>query len=176
MNDEPLSLTALKQFLKQRTKEELINDIGELFTRFDAVKDFYQVQLGPAEDAQVIAKYKKIIKQEIFPSRGLPSLKYSVARKAVSDYKKVCRNPANIAELMIFYVEQGVKCTNEYGDIDEPFYNSMESMFAAAVKHIVKYDLKDQFEEPCRRIVEQTSHCGWGFHDTLSDIYNEAFP
>lgn len=175
MNKDNLTLTSLKQFLKQRTKEELIADIGELFTHFDSVKDYYRVQLGPVDDAQVIEKYKKIIRHEFFPTRGLGGLKLAVARKAITDYKKVCRNPANIAELMLFYVEQGVSFTNTYGDISESFYNSMESVYEAAVKHIVQHNLTDQFEESCREIVRDTSGIGWGFHDALSEIYNEAF-
>ena len=76
---------------------------------------------------------------------------------------------------MLFYVEQGVKFTNAYGDIDEPFYNSMESMYAKALELITKYDLKDVFYPRCRRIVDDTSGIGWGFHDTLGDLYDYAF-
>jgi hypothetical protein len=37
------SLTALKQYLENSSKEELINDISELFKRFDSAKDYYQI-------------------------------------------------------------------------------------------------------------------------------------
>jgi hypothetical protein len=76
---------------------------------------------------------------------------------------------------MLYYVEMGVQFTNTYGDIDEAFYNSMESMYQSAVKHIVKHEMEAQFEERCRRIVSETSDIGWGFHDQLSDIYEEHF-
>ncbi len=76
---------------------------------------------------------------------------------------------------MLFYVEQGVKFTNAYGDIDEPFYNSMEGMYGKAVEWIVKYEMQYVFEERCMRIVEDASGIGWGFYDTLSDIYSGAF-
>lgn len=77
---------------------------------------------------------------------------------------------------MLYYVEQGVDFTNEYGDIDEPFYNSMESMFDQALKLILETDLQDTFFSRCRAIVKKTSHIGWGFHDNLwasfSDVYD----
>jgi hypothetical protein len=37
---------------------------------------------------------------------------------------------------MLFYVEMGVRYTNQYGDINESFYTSMESMYENATKHI----------------------------------------
>jgi Family of unknown function (DUF6155) len=76
---------------------------------------------------------------------------------------------------MLFYVEQGVKFTNAYGDIDESFYNSMESMYEKAVEWIIKYEIQDVFKERCMRIVKDTSSVGWGFYDALSDIYSGAF-
>jgi hypothetical protein len=51
----------------------------------------------------------------------------------------------------------------------------MESMFKKAVEFIVTHKLQDVFEDRCRRIVSDTSGMGWGFHDQLSDIYNEHF-
>lgn len=59
--------------------------------------------------------------------------------------------------------------------IDETFYNSMESMYERAVKYVVRHGLQGQFEERCRRIVTDTTGMGWGFHDRLSDIYEEHF-
>jgi hypothetical protein len=76
---------------------------------------------------------------------------------------------------MLFYVEQGVRFTDAYGDIDEPFYISMETMYEKAVNDIIKHRLKDTFQKRCQRIVLDTSEMGWGFHDTLSEIYEDAF-
>lgn len=175
MSQSNLSVSALKKYLKDCPKEVLIDDISELFKRFPAVKDYYQVKLSPGDDSQVLDKYKKAIEKEFFPARGIGKASLSAARKAVTEYKKVCKTPIGLADLMLFYVEQGVKFTNAYGDIDERFYNSMESMYAKAVEHIVKTQLQDKFEDRCRKIVKDTSGIGWGFHDMLSEIYEEAF-
>jgi hypothetical protein len=45
-------------------------------------------------------------------------------KKAVSDFERVSKEPKNFADLMISYVEFGVDFTNDYGDIDEQFYNN----------------------------------------------------
>jgi len=165
----------LKQYLAARSKEQLIAEIGDMFSKIDSVKDYYQSKLNLGYSADVSEKYKSIIKHEFFPARGFGRAQLSVARKAVSDYKKVAGSKFGIADVMLYYVEMGVQFTNTYGDIDEAFYNSMESMYERAVKYIAQHGMRGQFEERCRRIVTDTADIGWGFHDGLSYIYEEHF-
>ena len=76
---------------------------------------------------------------------------------------------------MLFYVEQGVQFTESYGDIDEPFYYSMESIYAKAIQDMTKFNLKDTFRKRCHKLVQDTKGMGWGFHDMLKEIYEDAF-
>jgi len=170
-----VTLTALKQYLAGRSPNELRADIADLFTKLDAVKDYYTLRLnGPDED--VVASYKARIKNEFFPARGYGQARLSVARKAVNDYKRLAPSPASVADLMLYYVEMGVQFTNAYGDISEPFYSSMEKMYASAADYMAEHKLRAEFRDRCRRIVADTSGIGWGFHDMLSQIYDEYFP
>ena len=57
-----------------------------------------------------------------------------------------------------------VKFTDAYGDIDEPFYISMESMYEKALKEIIKYGLKDTFQKRCQKIVLDTSEIVSSLH------------
>ena len=98
-----ISLKNLKEYLKQRSNEELINEISGLFTKFEYVKDYYQAKLGQ-NDAQVLQKYKDIIEDEFFPTRGFGKARLSVARKAISDYQKMSPSSEGLADIMIFFV------------------------------------------------------------------------
>ncbi|HHP7231777.1 MAG TPA: hypothetical protein ACFCUY_13080 [Xenococcaceae cyanobacterium] len=51
----------------------------------------------------------------------------------------------------------------------------METTYEKAIKEIIKYRQKDTFQKRCHKIVSDTSDMGWGFHDTLSEIYEDAF-
>ena len=175
MTAQTITLTILKKYFKDCSKEDLEKDITEIFRKYPAIKEYYQTKILPQADAEIIAKYKKIIENEFFPTRGYGNAKLSVAKKAIADYKKICQFPENLIDMMLFYVEQGVKFTNAYGDINEAFYNSMESMFANTVELICKQDLKEVFQRRCQKIVGDTCDIGWGFYDTLSEIYNDAF-
>ncbi len=170
-----ITLRELKRHLGQRSQAELAADIVDLFTRLDPVKDYYHIRLDAGHDEELIAKYKAAIEREFFPTRGFGRVRLATARKAITDYKKVSASIAGLVDLMLFYVEMGVRFTNTYGDIDEPFYNSMESMYARAAKIIVEHQLRDQFEPRCRRIVADTTGIGWGFHDNLNIMYGDFF-
>lgn len=170
-----MKIKDLKQYLDTRSREQLIAEIGDMFSKIDSVRDYYQSKLNLGYSAEVAEKYKSIIKHEFFPARGLGRAQLSVARKAVSDYRKVSDSKFGVADVMLYYVEIGVQFTDTYGDIDEAFYNSMESMYERAVKYIVQHSMRGQFEKRCRTIVADTSEMGWGFHDGLSYIYEEHF-
>jgi Family of unknown function (DUF6155) len=169
------NLATVKTHLKSCSKEELIADITELFKRFQPVQEYYQVKIAPQETTNIDRKYKRIIEDEFFPARGYGRAKLAVAKKAISDYKKICTRSEEVADIMLFYVEQGVKYTNSYGDINESFYNSMEGMYEKAIEWIFKYKIQDIFQERCKKIMEDTSGIGWGFYDALCGIYEEAF-
>jgi hypothetical protein len=77
--------------------------------------------------------------------------------------------------LMPYYVEQGVDFTNRFGDINESFCSSVEGMYEQALKLIVQHDIQEQFERRYRQLVKVTAGIGWGFHDQLSELHEDAF-
>jgi len=168
-----MNVSELKKKLKSKTQKELIDDIATLFKSFDVVKEYYQVQLFD-NDESVLQKYKAIIEHEFFPisERKDPPARLSVAKKAITEYKKLTSSGINITDIMVFYVETGVRFTIEYGDIDEAFYISMESMYEKAIKFIDKNGLATIFNNRLLAIVNNTEGMGWGFHDGLADLYH----
>ena len=169
-----MATTNLKKFLKTLTKDELINHIVELDKKFKPVQEYYRLVVNN-DVSGAVEKAKKEIENEFYPVRGLPKMRLSVARKAVTDAKKLNLPPEAMADLMLFYVETGVEFTNDYGDINESFYSSMESMFLKALEFLEKENLLTQFENRAFKIIHNTVDTGWGFHDTLSDYYYQFY-
>ena len=64
---------------------------------------------------------KEAVLECFFPKRGF-KLRLKDARKVISDFKKLEPDPESLADVMLYYVECGVRFTNDFGDIDEPFY------------------------------------------------------
>jgi O-methyltransferase involved in polyketide biosynthesis len=148
-----VSLKLLRQYLRKKEQKELIDEIADLYKKFDSVKSYYQASVF--DDDQ--------------PCR------ISVAKRAIADYKKLSCSDANLADIMLFYVECGVSFTNEYGDIDERLYNSMASVYVNACQFIHKNNLESRFQPRALAIVTDTSNSGWGFHEYLRDSYDDFF-
>ena len=75
---------------------------------------------------------------------------------------------------MLYYVECGVEFTNLYGDIDERFYYSLESMFADFVRLLNSMENDSSYRRQSKRIravFEDTRNIGWGFSDEMARIY-----
>ena len=169
----------IKKQLANLEAKELLDIIGDLYKLNQANKVFLSSHLGPGNVEELAEPYRRAIKREFNPDRGYPRINVGAARKALNDFKKSSADPVAVADLMIFYVEQGVICTNNYGDIDERFYSSLESVYADAVallRQLGNNELIEQFRPRLKRIVSDTSGIGWGFHDELTDIYYNEYP
>ncbi|MBX0331291.1 hypothetical protein K2Z83_26940, partial [Oscillochloris sp. ZM17-4] len=170
------SVRELRQHLAAKSPPELIAEIITLYTRYEAVKEFYMAQLHGSYDQELLDRYKAIITNEFFTRSAMPGPgRIGVARRAVMDYKKLAASPERIAEIMVHYVEIGVAYTCQFGDISAPFYASMERMYAAAITHILEHDLEGQFQDRCKQIMRRTDGIGWGFNDTMMDIYYKTW-
>ena len=170
-----MKVTDLKKHLAQQSKEDLIKEIADLYRKNAFVKDYYETKYSSDSGASILEKHKEIIDHEFFPVNGFGKARLSVAKKAITEFKKLSSDAESIAELMVYYVETGVKFTECYGDINEAFYLSMESMYQRATKFIIDKGLEHPFQQRCQKIVDDTVNMGWGFHDELADIYYDQF-
>lgn len=170
-----MSIVKLKAHLAQKSQKELIKELVELYQKFSAVKDFYELQLNPLGQDDILGKHKKIILDEFLPRRGEAEARLSVARKSVMDFKKLAGINESLVDIAFYYVEVGVKYTNMYGDINEAFYNSMESMFLQALKWMKQLKLFLHFQQRADAICKATVNIGWGFHDELCESYYQFF-
>lgn len=177
MTKSNLSITEIKRNLKTYKQEELISIIADCYKLSDAVKKYFDVMFDSENSVnKLFEEAKDSILEEFFPVRGFGKLRLAQAKKAITEFNKLCNDKVKTIDLMLYYVELGVDFTNAYGDINESFYNSMVSMYMNVVKKITSEDGVGwylQFKERLEAIVTKTSGIGWGFHDDLSEIYYE---
>ena len=74
---------------------------------------------------------------------------------------------------MLVYIEQGCEYTLEFGDMWEQFYTTLEGNFDKAMRFIFLNGLLACHYERIEKLIDSVSNCGWGFYDTLQDIYSE---
>ena len=76
--------------------------------------------------------------------------------------------------IMLFYVENCVEFTDQYGDINETFYNSATSVYEAVVREVNSGDINlySAFAGRLKSAAENACD-GWGFRDGMMDLYHE---
>lgn len=163
----------LKKYLTQFSKEQLIEQILELNKKYKDVKTYYKFSLDPDLNDEK-EKVKHAVYECFFPKRGY-KLRLGAARKMISDFKKLEPDAESLADVMLYYVETGLGFTNKYGNIDEPFYNSMSGMYDTVSKFIKENDLGDTWITRAKKIMDDSSSTRWDFHYALRNIYNNYY-
>ncbi|MBU3191527.1 DUF6155 family protein [Clostridium bowmanii] len=176
-NECLLSITKLKNILKKQSREEIIELLLDSYKASAEVKEYITIKYGDYDTIEQIFRiYKSKVQDIFFPKSMGAQFKIGEARKIVNHFKKLCSDEKLVIELMLYYVEMGVKFTDTYGDINESFYNSVESMYEAVVNSINKHKNPEIFSVLRKRlkaVVDDTSGIGWGFHDNLGIMYFE---
>ena len=106
-----MSKAKLKKYLQTLSKEQVIEVMLELYDARKEAKEYLEFYLTPNSNAE-LEKCKKVIRQEFFPTRGFsekPS--FAKCRKVISDFQKLKPEPTCVADLMLFYIEQGCNIT-----------------------------------------------------------------
>ena len=156
------------------TDKELIAEIKKLYDKFESVKKYYQLELS-GDSEKVLSEYKSKIKKEYFPNRGYGRARSSVSRKVITEFKKISIHPKDLIELILYRTEMMLEYTNAYGDIDEPFYNSLCKSFEQACNMIKQEKLEPYFKDYCNELVGKSSYLGWGVSYSMRDMYEEYF-
>lgn len=122
-------------------------------------------------------KYKKVITDEFYPKTksNNPKLRFSVARKAIAEFRAL--NPVYelLADLMLTLSEQACEFTYDFGDMTEAYYNSTCNNLEAALKYIKQNKLLDNFKLRCNDCDKWASPCGYGFAVEISQLVYEYY-
>lgn len=166
---------SLKKYFSEKTKEQLIEELQFLIKRFPQVREYYHFQLSPEKQEKILDEYKKRIKREFFPEKGFGGGRPSAGKAPILQFLKISTSPDKLVDLMLYYVEQGVKYTLAYGDIDEPFYESIESVYEDSLDLIKENNLYKQFRTRCKKIMTDTNGMGWGFGDYIEELFEKYY-
>ena len=172
----PGGWSAVRQHLGTWGKPALLALVKDLYDTAAENRDFIQARCqAEAGGGDVLEKYRRKIVEQFYPARGEGKLKLGEARKAIRDFRKATGNLPGTAELLMTYVENGVKFTHEYGDIDERFYSSVESALneLAALLQGEARELYPKFRDRLAGVEQMTDGIGWGFHDFVAGVVGQ---
>lgn len=171
-----MSKSQVKKLLAGMSKEEVTNTVMELYDARKEARDYLDYYVNPNESNE-LEKFKKIVLKEFDDdiSRD-PQCRFSVCRKALSDFKKLAPSTDTLAEAMVYYVERVCEFSFYAGDLWEQYYDSAVSNFRSMLKFLVKNDMLEAMMPHVVQIMAWCWPCGYGFHDEIGDSFCELVP
>jgi hypothetical protein len=171
-----MSKATLKKYLLSLSKEQLVEQVLTLYSTIKPAKEYLEYSLNPNEKEQ-FEKYKAIIVNEFYTKAkiGIGKTRFSVAKKAISDFRSLNPSAELLGDLMLTLPEMACKFTNDYGDMWEQYYTSTATNFELALKFLKKNKLLEQFQDRCEKCVKYSEPCGYGFCDEIEDLFEEYY-
>ena len=167
-----MSKLQLKKELQKLTKEQLVEQIIELYDTYKPVKEYYKTFLNPDNIEDVCEMYKAVIINEFYPTTRLrPKTRFAVAKGAIADFNKLKPPSKLIAELMLILVECACKFTNDYGSRTEQYYISVRNNFERALEFLQQEELLDVFKSQCKKCLEYSKPNGYFFPDYMKALF-----
>lgn len=156
-----MSKRAFKKYIKELEKEDLEEQIMDLYERFNDVRVFYNFVFNPNEEKLVNdAKFK--IGKEYFPqNRRRPKKRRSVAQKLIKHFLKLEMEPHSLADVMFYNVEIAQAYAADKDNITEAFQKSMLNSFEQAVQYIVENGILEDFKSRIKKITLYTHEQNW---------------
>lgn len=162
-----MSKRDLKKYLAELNKEQLEEQIIELYEKFIPVKTFYDFVFNPKED-KLLQESKTKISHEYFPIkkpnakwRPKAKMRRSVAQKMIKHFIVLGVDPFSIADLMLYNIEIAQTFSSGNFVKQELFYKSMFNSFEQAVNFIISNGILSEFKTRILEIQQQTIQQKW---------------
>jgi hypothetical protein len=156
-----MSKRQLKNYLGDLKKEELEDQILDLYQRFKPVKVFYDFVFNPKEE-ELMHKAKVKISKEYFPNtKRKAKTRRSIAKKEIKHFKQLEVDPFITADLMLFNIEIAQSFAKEKTDLKEAFCKSMFKSFEEAAKYITEMGITSEFRSRIIKIIDTAEEQEW---------------
>jgi len=175
-----MSKRDLKKYLAELNKEQLEEQIIELYEKFAPVKVYYDFVFNPKED-KLLQESKVKISHEYFPIkkpnakwRPKAKMRRSVAQKIIKHFIMIGVDPFVIADIMLYNIEIAQTYSSNNFIKQELFYKSILNSFEQAVNFVISngilYDFKDRILAIKQETIQQKWKNKYDFEAILEKI------
>ena len=162
-----MSKRDLKKYLADLNKEQLEEQIIELYEKFSPVKVYYDFAFNPKED-KLLQESKVKISHEYFPVkkpnakwRPKAKMRRSVAQKIIKHFISLGVDSFVIADLMLYNIEIAQTFSSNNFIKQELFYKSMFNSFEQALNFVISNGILNEFKARIIAIQQQTLQQKW---------------
>lgn len=170
-----MSKRDLKKYLLELNKEQLQEQIIELYDKFIPVKTYYNFVFNPNEN-NLVKEAKLKISNEYFPIRGKKAkMRRSVAQKFIKHFMTLGVDSFIIADVMLYNIEIAQALSSEKEIKSELFYKSMLNSFSQAISFLIEKGILSDFESRLMAIKNQTLSQNWGNYYEFNAIVERFY-
>jgi Family of unknown function (DUF6155) len=162
-----MSKRDLKKYLAGLNREQLEEQIIELYEKFSPVKVYYDFAFNPKED-KLLQECKVKISQEYFPIkkpnakwRPKAKMRRSVAQKYIKHFISLGVDPFVIADVMLFNLEIAQTFSAQNFIKQELFYKSMFNSFEQVVNFVISNGILNEFKPRILAVEQETIQQKW---------------
>lgn len=156
-----MSKKALQKYLQSLKKEELEEQVMDLYQRFSDVKTFYNFIFNPKEDKLIGEAKFKISKEYFPPNKKKAKTRRSVAHKQIKHFLTLGVDAHLVADLMLYNIEIAQTYSADNKLITDSFTRSMFKSFEQAVTFIHQNNLSTLFAARILKIKEEAEFQKW---------------
>lgn len=151
----------LKKYLDKLEKDQVSEQLLELYDKFPEVKTYYDFIFNPNEE-KLTAAAKAKISNEYFPVKTKRAkLRRSTAQKYIKHFISLGVDPFAIADVMLFNIEVAQRYTAKREMRYSSFYKSMSNSFLQAVEFIVTNGITSEFLKRLESIHDEAQKQKW---------------
>ena len=160
-----MSKRDLKKYLAELNKEQLEEQIIELYEKFSPVKVYYNFVFNPKEET-LLQECKLKISNEYYPfkkagRRSKPKMRRSVAQKYIKHFLLLGVDPFVIADVMLYNIEIAQTFSSEHDIKQDLFFKSMFNSFEQAVIFLISNGILNDFKPRIIAIHDETVKQKW---------------
>lgn len=156
-----MSKRDLKKYLAELKKEQLEEQLIELYDKFKEVKTYYDFVFNPKED-KLIQEAKIKVSNEYFPIKGKKAkLRRSISQKYIKHFIQLGVDSILISDLMLYSIEIAQAYTADKVIKQELFFKSMLNSFGQAISFMIENNILYEFKDRVEVIKNKTITQNW---------------
>jgi len=157
-----MSKRDLKKYLGELDKEQLQEQLIELYEKFTAVKEYYDFVFNPKEEKR-LQEAKLKISNEYFPigKTRKAKMRRSTAQKIIKHFITLGVDPFVTADVMLYTIEIAQTFSAENPIKQEAFYKSTHNSFDQAVQFLIANGILSEFKSRIKAIYDEILQQKW---------------
>ena len=165
-----MSKRELKKYLKHLSKEQLEDQILDLYNRFKEVKEYYDFAFNPKEN-ELMEQCRFQISKEYYPvSSRKAKMRRSVAQKWIKKLILLDADASLLADVMFFNIEIAQTFSGEHIIRQDSFFTSLYKSFDESLRFVSEKGILTEFKGRIEKIAGDAIDQKWPNRNAFEEI------